>query len=683
MANSEKTLQIRVQEKIDTLANWQKIWATFVPLAGEKIIFQVPADTSFGEGDAHAVAQTISKTGNGTTTLQNLPWDSALAADVYDWAKATSKPSYTISEITGRKELSISGAGTKVVSYDGDTADSLNIVGEGLITVTPDATNNKITIKTTANNYSLPAAGTSLGGVKTGGVATISNGEITAISKAANATTADEASKTTGSLTIEDANGNDAVVFNGGTNKALKVKSANNRLTITATDGELTFTDNYTYSLPVATSSVLGGVKSSTSSVSVDSTSGVMTVNAVKSGATGTTADIGDNSTKLATTAFVANEIANKLAANDAMIFKGTLGTGGTVTALPDAHEAGWTYRVITAGTYAGIKCEVGDLIICITDGTAANNAHWTVAQTNIDGAVTGPASATNNGIALFNGTTGKIIKNSSKTIVTSITGSANVPTDAAVKSYVDDTVAANTITANATDDDIVDITATGGVNTVTITGAHAKKGPSNGYTSGNTTTSLSGAGQSATIKIPQLTVDAYGHVTAAADESITITLPEDQVIPTLSGGLAAASKQVISGITVSGHTVTPAAKTLTAGSNISITDADNKITIANTYTLPAATSSARGGIKIGYTASGANLPVQLSSEKAYVALTKTAITTGLGYTPQPEMALFSTTASGYTNAGGNANNILFGDNTWAGATDYIILCAGSSTVNI
>lgn len=104
-------------------------------------------------------------------------------------------------------------------------------------------------------------------------------------------------------------------------------------------------------------------------------------------------------------------------AANDAMIFKGTLGTSGTITALPATHNAGWTYRVITAGTYAGIQCEVGDLIICTTDGTANNNAHWTVAQTNLDGAVTGPASSTDNAIARFDGTTGKIIQNSLVTI--------------------------------------------------------------------------------------------------------------------------------------------------------------------------------------------------------------------------------------------------------------------------
>lgn len=92
------------------------------------------------------------------------------------------------------------------------------------------------------------------------------------------------------------------------------------------------------------------------------------------------------------------------LGANDAMVFKGTVGTSGTVTQLPATHSVGWTYRVITAGSYAGQNCEVGDLIICITDGTSANNAHWTVAQTNVDGAVTHDAALTADRIVLGDG---------------------------------------------------------------------------------------------------------------------------------------------------------------------------------------------------------------------------------------------------------------------------------------
>jgi len=101
------------------------------------------------------------------------------------------------------------------------------------------------------------------------------------------------------------------------------------------------------------------------------------------------------------------------LAAADAMIFKGTLGTGGTITALPATHDAGWTYRVITAGTWAGEYCEVGTLIICIKDGTTAADADWTSVETNEDGAVIGPAetnSTTDNAIVRWDSTTGRVI---------------------------------------------------------------------------------------------------------------------------------------------------------------------------------------------------------------------------------------------------------------------------------
>lgn len=112
----------------------------------------------------------------------------------------------------------------------------------------------------------------------------------------------------------------------------------------------------------------------------------------------------------------------------DAMIFKGTLGTesdGATVTALPANHKVGWTYKVVTAGTYAGIACEVGDMIACIKTRTTANNADWTVFQGNIDGAVTGPTSSTEAHVAIFNGATGKVIKDSGFTIGKSVPADA------------------------------------------------------------------------------------------------------------------------------------------------------------------------------------------------------------------------------------------------------------------
>ena len=46
------------------------------------------------------------------------------------------------------------------------------------------------------------------------------------------------------------------------------------------------------------------------------------------------------------------------------MVFKGTLGVGGTIQTLPtaSAENEGYTYKVITAGTYAGTTAKVGDV---------------------------------------------------------------------------------------------------------------------------------------------------------------------------------------------------------------------------------------------------------------------------------------------------------------------------------
>jgi hypothetical protein len=52
------------------------------------------------------------------------------------------------------------------------------------------------------------------------------------------------------------------------------------------------------------------------------------------------------------------------------MVFKGSLGTGGTITTLPAASSAneGYVYKVITDGTYASTAAKVGDTFI--SDGT-------------------------------------------------------------------------------------------------------------------------------------------------------------------------------------------------------------------------------------------------------------------------------------------------------------------------
>lgn len=81
-----------------------------------------------------------------------------------------------------------------------------------------------------------------------------------------------------------------------------------------------------------------------------------------------------------------------------------------------NGYKAGQTWRVAKAGTYAGNKCEAGDLIICIKSHAAegAGNADFMVVQANIDGAVTSTATTSTVGdIVVFDAATGRVIKSS------------------------------------------------------------------------------------------------------------------------------------------------------------------------------------------------------------------------------------------------------------------------------
>lgn len=135
---------------------------------------------------------------------------------------------------------------------------------------------------------------------------------------------------------------------------------------------------------------------------------------------TAPTASGGTNTTQIATTAFVINEIGSKISAAQALRFKGTIGTDGDVTELPANHTVGDTYVVKAAGNFAGEGCEAGDMIICVKSGTTAVNADWSVIQRNLDGAVTGKSLTANTVIlgnggstvkALANGTAGYVLK--------------------------------------------------------------------------------------------------------------------------------------------------------------------------------------------------------------------------------------------------------------------------------
>lgn len=94
-----KTLNTRIQLKYDTFQNWTTNNPTL--LAGEIAVVEVPTE----QGSVSQVPAVLIKVGNGTQAFNNLAWGSALAADVYPWAKASTKPTYQASEIQGLEDF--------------------------------------------------------------------------------------------------------------------------------------------------------------------------------------------------------------------------------------------------------------------------------------------------------------------------------------------------------------------------------------------------------------------------------------------------------------------------------------------------------------------------------------------------------------------------------------------------
>lgn len=346
------------------------------------------------------------------------------------------------------------------------------------------------------------------------------------------------------------------------------------------------------------------------------------------------------------------NKLDNLLATNDAMVFKGTIGgdAAATIHELPAKHSAGETYRVYDIkggndGKYLGNGevCEIGDLIICIKDGTTHSAGDWTIVQTNIDGAVINTdGSSTDGHIVVFSGDKGRIIKDSGKsfddlatanhthtklvndgyavyfdgtslspvfassvrtqkaplrarepdnnptlnilmdlgnisnpwqnlyltsdikfkdssgnwkTLTEKLAGKSNVGHKHTIadinelqtaldnKSNTGHThqITANVDTSNSKEEAVIKLEGTGGENAVSYKATHADKGPSMATdvssitTESNANKSLDGEfGKTLKLNIPRITIDKQGHVNAATNDEVEITLPS---APTIGDG--------------------------------------------------------------------------------------------------------------------------------------------------
>lgn len=136
---------------------------------------------------------------------------------------------------------------------------------------------------------------------------------------------------------------------------------------------------------------------------------------------------INDENGNASTVASEIVELRKKIATavDQGVQFKGVLNSEAGLPTV--GYKAGWQYSVQEAGTYAGVACEVGDLVLCIKDfaSGSASNADWSVLQANIVGAVTGPASAVVGHVAVFDNVSGKVIRDSGFTLGKSVPANA------------------------------------------------------------------------------------------------------------------------------------------------------------------------------------------------------------------------------------------------------------------
>ena len=239
--------------------------------------------------------------------------------------------------------------GSSTIAADSKT-DTLELAAGTLITLTPDTTNDKVTIATTAEvNQNA-----------------FSNVKVGSTTVAADAKT-------------------DTLELVAGSNITLTPDATNDKVTIAATD--TTALDSMTGTLGVGhggtgVSTLGAGVvyhsASGTGALSIATAANI--VSALDTTAVNrATADASGNN--IASTYATKTELGTATAG--ALQYKGTVDAESTITGA--AYKKGWYYVVSTAGTYVGKVCEVGDMLIAKQDKSSTPANDWDAVQSNIE----------------------------------------------------------------------------------------------------------------------------------------------------------------------------------------------------------------------------------------------------------------------------------------------------------
>lgn len=238
---------------------------------------------------------------------------------------------------------------------------------------------------------------------------------------------------------------------------------------------------------------------------------------------------VSEDSDNLITSGAVFDALQNAISTVDAMKFKGTLAADSTITSTDTSInnkklteltgiKNGWTLKAaatIPASVLTTDKpIEPGDMVIACGNMSVYDATKIAVIQMNLDGAVTGPDSVTNETVAVYNGITGKIIKASTVTKTQLEALFANL-IDLQTSASASDVVLTS---SNAGDPTTVKPGQTIQA-TLKSTGVTADTYGDNSGIVGSTIDDKD------SFTIPQFTVDEKGRMTAAEDKVITLNL--------------------------------------------------------------------------------------------------------------------------------------------------------------
>lgn len=451
--------------------------------------------------------------------------------------------------------------GSTTVEADTKT-DTLTLAAGSNVSITPDATNDKITI-----------------GVADGTTAAKGVVQLTDSTSSTSTTTAATPNSVKSAYDLANA----AKTAAANAKSAADSKVASVSLATGTNNGTLKLTVNGTATDNIAVKG-LGSAAYTNSNAYATAAQGTKADNAMpKAGGTFTgavtlsadpTANLG-----AATKQYVDTQITNKISASDAMVFKGTLGTNGTVTAVPTTNVVkGDTYKIITAGTFAGSACKVGDLIIALASGNVeANTDKWAYVPSGNENETTIKYSTTTQNLTT-SAQTGSITlgEAATKQVDTTVaSGSTKLPTTGAVASYVDGKISGvNTTITNHKND------ATSHITAAERTKWNAAQANQNAFSS----VKVGDKTVAADSTTDTLTLEAGANVTITPDvdnDKITIAAKDT----TYTGG---------TGISVSGTTINHS-NSIEAGTAAG--DANKTLAFGGTFTIPSVTYDAQGHI--------------------------------------------------------------------------------------